>query len=108
MFTLFTSQSLGTWWPKATDVVYDLAHFYFPHATSLTVDLHGHVVHGVSQALHVLAGDTRHAHAPGAGHVDVVLARQPVDHLAGHSADAEHADLVGDVGPLLGGTRACR
>eukprot|EP00197_Chlamydomonas_leiostraca_P002638 CAMPEP_0202857014 /NCGR_PEP_ID=MMETSP1391-20130828/107_1 /ASSEMBLY_ACC=CAM_ASM_000867 /TAXON_ID=1034604 /ORGANISM="Chlamydomonas leiostraca, Strain SAG 11-49" /LENGTH=364 /DNA_ID=CAMNT_0049535757 /DNA_START=1505 /DNA_END=2599 /DNA_ORIENTATION=+ len=58
-----------------------------------------HLVHRLSQALHVARVDARHADAPVARHVDGVACGHLVHHLPAHARVRKHADLRGHVRP---------
>ena len=56
-------------------------------------------MHGCGQTLHVVCVDTGHGDAAISGQVDAVLGAELVDHLTGHTREAEHSDLICDMVP---------
>lgn len=63
----------------------------------------GDLSHRLGEVLDGGGGDTSHGDATVAGHVNVVLGGELVALLGGESRVAEHADLLGDVGPVASG-----
>jgi hypothetical protein len=67
-----------------------------------TVDLLGDGVHGSGQVVDILRSNTGHRDATILGQIHAELLHQAFTLLRIHAGEAEHADLVGDVLPVLG------
>ena len=64
----------------------------------------GDLMDRLGNVAHVEWGERHHGDPAVLGHVDGKLVLEPLHLLRGHPGVAEHADLVGDVGPVTSGT----
>lgn len=80
---------------------YRLISYHADPTGHLTLDL----VDGLSQTADIVAGDTGNGDTTVLGRVDRVLLSQLIHLLWGHASVGEHADLGGDVAPVVLGAK---